>query len=55
MLPLIGFGFCLLMWLGLPLLSKLVGSAWLLIGLTYYAIKTKGFRVKQVLFSFEEK
>jgi putrescine importer len=55
MLPLIGFGFCLLMWLGLPTLSKLVGTGWLLIGLTYYAIKTKGFRVKQVLFNFEEK
>jgi putrescine importer len=55
MLPLIGFGFCLLMWIGLPLLSKLVGSAWLLFGLTYYAIKTKGFRERPVLFNFEEK
>jgi amino acid transporter len=54
LLPLIGFGFCLIMWLGLPLLSKLVGSAWLLFGLTYYAIKTKGFRERPVLFSFEE-
>jgi amino acid transporter len=54
LLPLIGFGFCLAMWLGLPLLSKVVGSAWLLFGLTYYAIKTKGFRERPVLFSFEE-
>ena len=55
LLPLIGFGFCLLMWLGLPLLSKIVGTCWLTFGIIYYAIKTNGFRKKQVLFSFEEK
>ena len=55
LLPFIGFGFCLVMWLGLPVLSKVVGSAWLLFGITYYAIRTKGFREKQVLFNFEEK
>lgn len=54
MLPLIGFGFCLMMWIGLPLLSKLVGSAWLLFGLIYYAIKTKGFSERPVLFNFKE-
>ena len=54
LLPLIGFCFCLIMWLGLPLLSKLVGSAWLLFGLIYYAVKTKGFRERPVLFNFEE-
>jgi putrescine importer len=53
LLPFIGFCFCLLMWMGLPLLSKLVGSAWLLFGLTYYAIKTKGFHERPVLFNFE--
>jgi amino acid transporter len=55
LLPLIGFGFCLMMWIGLPLLSKVVGSAWLLFGLTYYAIKTKGFRERPVLFDFVDK
>jgi putrescine importer len=55
LLPLIGFGFCLIMWLGLPVLSKVVGSAWLLFGLSYYAIKTRGFRDRQVLFNFDEK
>jgi amino acid transporter len=55
MLPLIGFGFCLVMWMGLPVLSKIAGSSWLLIGIIYYAIKTKGFRERQVLFDFAEK
>jgi putrescine importer len=54
LLPLIGFGFCLVMWIGLPVLSKIVGSAWLLLGLVYYTIKTKGFRERPVLFKFEE-
>ena len=54
LLPFIGFGFCLMMWIGLPLPSKLVGSAWLLFGITYYAVKTKGFRERPVLFNFEE-
>jgi len=54
-LPAIGFIFCLVMWFGLPTLSKIVGSAWLLSGIIYYAIKTRGFKNKQLLFSFEEK
>ena len=54
LLPLIGFGFCLIMWLGLPILSKIVGSSWLLFGIMYYAIKTKGFRRSPVLFNFIE-
>jgi amino acid transporter len=54
LLPLTGFGFCLVMWIGLPALSKIVGSAWLLFGLAYYVFKTKGFRERPVLFKFEE-
>jgi amino acid transporter len=53
-LPFIGFGFCLVMWIGLPVLSKIVGTIWLAAGIIYYAIKTKGFRESPVQFKFEE-
>jgi len=54
LLPFIGFGFCLVMWMGLPDLSKIVGTIWLAAGIIYYAFKTKGFRKNPVQFKFEE-
>ena len=54
LLPFIGFGFCLVMWIGLPVLSKIVGTVWLAAGIIYYAFKTKGFRENPVQFKFEE-
>lgn len=52
-LPAIGFLFCFVIWLGLPGISKIIGSAWLIIGIIYSAIKTNGFRNRPILFDFE--
>jgi len=52
-LPVIGFLFCLLIWLGLPSISKIIGSIWLTIGIIYSGIKTNGFRNRPVLFDFD--
>ena len=38
LIPAAGFVFCLAIWLTLPLLAKLIGGAWLLLGLSYYAV-----------------
>jgi len=38
--PLLGFAFCLAIWLNLPTPAKLVGGAWLLAGLIFYAART---------------
>jgi amino acid transporter len=55
LLPGFGFLLCLVFWLGLPNLSKLVGGCWLLVGVIYCAFKTGGFRYQPLLFDFDEK
>jgi putrescine importer len=49
-LPLLGFLFCLYLWLSLRTPAKLAGGAWLLAGMVYGAIRTKGFRRNLVSF-----
>jgi putrescine importer len=54
-LPVIGFLFCFVIWLGLPLISKIAGTGWLITGIIYSAYKTNGFRNRPVLFEFDNK
>jgi hypothetical protein len=49
-LPLLGFLVCFYLWLSLRLPAKLAGGAWLGAGLVYGAVKTRGFRRRQVSF-----
>jgi amino acid transporter len=53
-MPLIGFLFCLWIWLGLKVPAKVVGGIWFLAGLVYCAIKTRGFRQRPVMIDFSE-
>jgi amino acid transporter len=53
-LPACGFLLCVLFWLSLSNLTKLVGGGWLLLGLVYCAFKTGGFRRRPLLFDFSE-
>jgi amino acid transporter len=53
-MPLIGFVFCLWIWLGLKLPAKIVGGIWFIAGLIYCAIKTRGFRERPVMIDFSE-
>jgi putrescine importer len=50
-LPLLGFLICFYLWWSLRPVAKLAGGAWLLAGLAYGAVKTRGFR--RSLVSFE--
>lgn len=43
--PSLGLLFCAAIWVGLPAHAKIVGSIWLLCGLVYVTVKTKGFRL----------
>ncbi len=52
--PLLGFVFCLWIWLGLGMPSKIVGGVWFIAGLTYCAIKTRGFRDRPIMVDFSE-
>jgi len=54
LLPAIGFLFCLVIWLNLPIVSKIAGFAWITAGLIYSAVKTKGFTQRIVLFDFND-
>jgi len=53
-MPLLGFLFCLWIWLGLKTPAKVVGGIWLLVGLTYSGIKTRGFRTQPVMIDLSE-
>jgi len=49
-LPLLGFLICFYLWWSLRPVAKLAGGAWLLAGLVYGAIRTRGFRRNLVSF-----
>jgi amino acid transporter len=53
-MPLIGFVFCLWIWLGLKTPAKIVGGIWFLAGLIYCGIKTRGFRTRPLMIDFTE-
>ncbi len=48
--PLAGFAICFYIWLNLRTPAKIAGATWLLIGMLYGAIKTRGFRGSVVSF-----
>lgn len=53
-MPLIGFIFCLWIWLGLRWPAKIVGGIWSIAGLIYCAVKTRGFRERPIMIDFTE-
>jgi len=50
LLPLAGFAICLLLWINLSRTAKLVGLAWVIVGIAFGAWKTRGFRGELVSF-----
>jgi amino acid transporter len=50
LVPALGFFICAFIWLHLSLPSKLLGSVWMAAGITYGAIRTRGFRAELVTF-----
>ncbi len=49
LIPAVAFGFCLWIWLYLPLPAKIAGGIWCALGIVYTAIKTRGFRTPPVM------
>ncbi|MPZ19301.1 MAG: amino acid permease [Luteitalea sp.] len=49
-MPLLGFFFCLYLWLSLRTEAKLAGGVWLAAGLIYGAIRTRGFQRSLITF-----
>ncbi|MGO8719851.1 MAG: APC family permease [Acidobacteriaceae bacterium] len=50
LVPICGFSICLLLWWNLHASAKVAGIAWMLVGLSYGAIRTRGFRSDLVNF-----
>ena len=48
----IGFLFCLIIWLNLPVNTFIIGGSWMLIGILYLAIRIKGFRKTTIMIDF---
>jgi hypothetical protein len=53
-IPLAGLFVCGGIWISLPITPKIIGGIWLLAGLIYLAVTTKGFRKKPVQMDFPE-
>ena len=54
LIPALGFLSCLIIWLNLPTKSKILGSLWLLVGILYDGIKTRGFKFAPSITSLGE-
>jgi putrescine importer len=47
--PVLGFIFCAVIWVFLPIEAKTYGGIWCLLGVAYCAYMTQGFRKKPVM------
>jgi putrescine importer len=50
----LGFLFCLAIWVSLPAPAKIGGGFWFLAGIVYYAVRTRGFRLRPAFVYFGE-
>lgn len=50
--PAVGFVICLIIWLNLPLKTFIIGGSWLVAGIIYLGIRSKGFKEKSVMIDF---
>jgi amino acid transporter len=53
-LPILGFLVCFFIWISLPTPAKIMGGIWLLVGLIYLFIRTRGLKQKPVEFDFKD-
>src|SRR5436190_10086636 len=54
LVPSLGFAVCLLLWLNLSKPAKIAGIIWMLLGIGYGAVRTRGFRSELVSFDVPE-
>jgi len=53
-IPFLGFGVCFAIWISLPAPAKIVGTIWLLAGIAFLLIKTRGLKEKPVEFDYND-
>ncbi|MBZ5565843.1 MAG: APC family permease [Acidobacteriia bacterium] len=54
LVPSLAFVICLVIWLGLGRLAKIVGGVWFAVGFAYVAVRTRGFQLEPVMIDFKE-
>jgi amino acid transporter len=54
LVPVLGFTICLLLWLNLSRPAKIAGAIWMLVGIGYGAVRTRGFKSELVSFDIPE-
>jgi putrescine importer len=52
--PLFGFAVCSAIWISLPAPAKIVGTIWLLTGIIFLLIKTRGFKDRPIEFDYND-
>ena len=50
--PVLGFSICLFIWLNLSRTAKITGAVWIILGIVYGAVRTKGFVPELMSFDF---
>jgi putrescine importer len=53
-IPFLGFGVCFAIWISLPSPAKIVGTIWLLTGIAFLLIKTRGLKEKPIEFDYND-
>ena len=53
-MPVLGFAICLMLWLNLSRPAKIAGSIWMILGIAYGAVRTRGFRADLVSFDIPD-
>jgi len=53
-MPVLGFAICLMLWLNLSRPAKIAGSIWMILGIAYGAVRTRGFRSDLVSFDIPD-
>ncbi|HEV2395779.1 MAG TPA: APC family permease [Candidatus Sulfotelmatobacter sp.] len=54
LVPILGFIICLLLWLNLSKPAKIAGVVWMVLGIGYGAIRTRGFKAELVSFDIPD-
>jgi amino acid transporter len=52
--PAVGFAFCAAIWWSLPTLARWIGSIWILVGIAYLTVLTRGFKRPPAQLNFSE-
>jgi amino acid transporter len=52
--PLLGLAVCFAIWISLPTPAKIVGTIWLLTGIAFLVVKTRGFKDKPIELDYND-